>query len=88
MVTQIYPGHYSSGRVAICKGSSTKARAIPTFNIVSVVKDVSVTIQTSTFPATNCLLCAWKRKHEWIRGSGGCHNKNNSGAGGAFQETY
>lgn len=87
MVTQIILAITLAAGLAICKGSSTKARAIPTFNIVSVVKDVSVTIQTSTFPADK--LFTVRMGYGNTNGSGGVVvATTNSGAGGAFQETY
>ncbi len=73
--------------LAFCPGSVNQAKAIPTFNIVSVVKDVSVTIQTSTFPADK--LFTVRMGYGNTNGSGGVVvATTNSGAGGAFQETY
>jgi len=67
--------------------SVTKASTIPTFNIVSVVKDVSVTIQTSTFPPDR--LFTVRMGYGNTDGSGGVVvATTNSGSGGAFQETY
>jgi hypothetical protein len=65
----------------------TRANTIPTFNIVAVVKDVSVTIQTSTFPADK--LFTVRMGYGNTDGSGGVVvATTNSGSGGAFQETY
>jgi len=73
--------------LALCPGSDGKANVIPTFNIVSVVKDVSVTIQTSTFPPDK--LFTVRMGYGNTNGSGGVVvATTNSGAGGAFQETY
>ncbi|NLF50014.1 MAG: hypothetical protein GX577_02650 [Leptolinea sp.] len=73
--------------LAFCPGSVNQAKAIPTLNIVSVVKDVSVTIQTSTFPADK--LFTVRMGYGNTNGSGGVVvATTNSGAGGAFQETY
>jgi hypothetical protein len=71
----------------ITPGSEATGKAIPTFNIVSVVKDVSVTIQTSTFPPDK--LFTVRMGYGNTNGSGGVVvATTNSGAGGAFQETY
>lgn len=65
----------------------SRAGTIPTFNIVSVVKDVSVTIQTSTFPPDKIFTV--RMGYGNTDGSGGTVvATTNSGAGGAFQETY
>jgi hypothetical protein len=65
----------------------SRAKTIPTFNIVSVVKDVSVTIQTSTFPPDK--LFTVRIGYGNTDGSGGVVvATTNSGTGGAFQETY
>lgn len=73
--------------LASCPGSISKANSVPTFNIVSVVKDVSVTIQTSTFPPDK--LFTVRMGYGNTNGSGGVVvATTNSGAGGAFQETY
>jgi hypothetical protein len=71
----------------ITPGSNATGKAIPTFNIVSVVKDVSVTVQTSTFPPDK--LFTVRMGYGNTNGSGGVVvATTNSGAGGAFQETY
>ena len=71
----------------ITPGSEATGKAIPTFNIVSVVKDVSVTIQTSTFPPDK--LFTVRMGYGNTDGGGGVVvATTNSGAGGAFQETY
>ncbi len=71
----------------ITPGAKATGKAIPTFNIVSVVKDVSVTIQTSTFPPDK--LFTVRMGYGNTDGSGGVVvSTTNSGAGGAFQETY
>jgi hypothetical protein len=71
----------------ITPGSEATGKAIPTFNIVSVVKDVSVTIQTSTFPPDK--LFTVRMGYGNTNGSGGVVvATTNSGSGGAFQETY
>lgn len=73
--------------LAFCPGSVSQASYIPTFNIVSVVKDVSVTLQTSTFPPDK--LFTVRMGYGNTNGSGGVVvATTNSGAGGAFQETY
>ncbi len=71
----------------ITPGAKATGKAIPTFNIVSVVKDVSVTIQTSTFPPDK--LFTVRMGYGNTDGGGGVVvATTNSGAGGAFQETY
>jgi hypothetical protein len=87
ITTQVIVALILAAGFVITPGSSARGKAIPTFNIVSVVKDVSVTIQTSTFPPDK--LFTVRMGYGNTDGSGGVVvATTNSGAGGAFQETY
>jgi hypothetical protein len=87
ITTQIIVALILAAGFVITPGSEATGKAIPTFNIVSVVKDVSVTIQTSTFPPDK--LFTVRMGYGNTNGSGGVVvATTNSGAGGAFQETY
>lgn len=84
---QVFVALILAAGFVITPGSEATGKAIPTFNIVSVVKDVSVTIQTSTFPPDK--LFTVRMGYGNTNGSGGVVvATTNSGAGGAFQETY
>jgi hypothetical protein len=60
---------------------------IPTFSIVTVVKDVSVTIQTNNFPA-NEVFTVRMGPFGTLGIGGTVVATTNSGVGGAFQATY
>jgi hypothetical protein len=63
------------------------AATIPTFSIVAVVTDTSVTIRTSNFPPNQ--LFTVRMGPMGTRGIGGIIvDTTNSGAGGTFEETY
>ncbi len=87
ITTQVIVALILAAGFVITPGSNARGKAIPTFNIVSVVKDVSVTIQTSTFPPDK--LFTVRMGYGNTDGGGGVVvATTNSGAGGAFQETY
>ena len=65
----------------------TQAFSIPTFSIVKVVKDTSVTIRTANFPADE--LFTVRMGEFGTLGVGGVIvATTNSGSGGAFEATY
>lgn len=67
--------------------SPVHAAALPTFSIVKVVKDDSVTIRTNAFPAYQ-LFTVRMDKVGNAAVNGIIITQTNSGAGGAFEETY
>ena len=73
--------------VAYSTVTSAQASVIPTFSIVSVVADDTVTIQTHNFPAGRTFTV--RMGDYGTRGIGGIKvGTTDSGAGGAFQVTY
>jgi hypothetical protein len=66
---------------------TAQAYAIPTFSIVKVVEDASVTIRTSNFPA-NQLFTVRMGAYGTLAVGGKVVATTNSGAGGTFEETY
>lgn len=64
-----------------------KASTIPTFSIVAVTTDTSVTIQTYNFPA-NQIFTVRMGAYGTLGIGGIVVDQTNSGAGGSFQETY
>ncbi len=67
--------------------SASTARTIPTFNIVSVVKDQSVTIETANFPA-NDTFTVTMGAFGTLGIGGTVIGTTDSGKGGSFQATY
>jgi hypothetical protein len=63
------------------------AATIPTFSIVAVVTDTSVTIRTNNFPA-NQLFTVRMGAYGTQAVGGIVVGTTNSGAGGSFEETY
>ena len=63
------------------------AYTIPTFSILEVVEDASVKIQTANFPAGQ-IFTVRMGKYGTLAVGGVVVATTNSGAGGAFQETY
>ena len=63
------------------------AYTIPTFSILQVVEDTSVKIQTANFPAGQ-IFTVRMGKYGTLAVGGVVVATTNSGAGGAFQETY
>jgi len=66
---------------------SVKASTIPTFSIVTVVTDSTVTIQTYNFPP-NQIFTVRMGAYGTLGIGGVVVTQTNSGAGGSFQETY
>ncbi len=66
---------------------SVQASTIPTFSIISIVSDSTVTIQTYNFPA-NVLFTVRMGEYGTLGIGGVVVAQTNSGAGGSFQETY
>jgi hypothetical protein len=73
--------------LAVPAVSLVHAATIPTFSIVAVVTDTSVTIRTSNFPA-NQLFTVRMGAYGTQAVGGIIVGSTNSGAGGAFEETY
>ena len=68
-------------------GAGPTYSGIPTFSIASVVRDQTVTIQTSNFPANQVFTVTMGYRP--FRGVGGIVvGTTNSGAGGSFSATY
>ena len=68
-------------------GAGPTYSGIPTFSIASVVRDQTVTIQTSNFPANQVFTVTMGYRP--LRGVGGIVvGTTNSGAGGSFSATY
>lgn len=66
---------------------TAQASTIPTFSIVSVASDSTVTIQTYNFPA-NVLFTVRMGEFGTLGIGGVVVGQTNSGSGGSFQETY
>ena len=66
---------------------TAQAYAIPTFSIIKVVKDTSVTIRTQNFPASQ-LFTVRMGAYGTLGIGGVVVATTNSGAGGTFEETY
>jgi hypothetical protein len=78
----IYPGQRICLAVA-----QVPTGPVPTFTIVSVVRDTSVTIRTSNFPANQTFTA--RMGPIGTRGIGGTSvGTTNSGSGGSFTATY
>ncbi len=71
----------------VAPASSVKADTIPTFSIVTVVTDSTVTIQTFNFPP-NQIFTVRMGAYGTLGIGGVVVTQTNSGAGGSFQETY
>ena len=80
-------GPRSGGEPVSVACPTVKANTIPTFSIVAVVTDQTVTIQTYNFPASQIFTV--RMGAYGTAGIGGVVvAQTNSGAGGSFQETY
>jgi hypothetical protein len=75
------------GALAVPAVSMVHAATIPTFSIVTVVTDTSVTIRTTNFPANQMFTVRMGAYGTQAIG-GIVVGTTNSGAGGSFEETY
>jgi hypothetical protein len=75
------------GALAVPAVSMVHAATIPTFSIVAVVTDTSVTIRTTNFPANQMFTVRMGAYGTQAIG-GIVVGTTNSGAGGSFEETY
>jgi hypothetical protein len=75
------------GALALPAVSMVHAATIPTFSIVAVVTDTSVTIRTTNFPANQMFTVRMGAYGTQAIG-GIVVGTTNSGAGGSFEETY
>ncbi len=71
----------------LAPAQSVEASTIPTFSIVTVVTDSTVTIQTYNFPP-NQIFTVRMGAYGTLGIGGVVITQTNSGAGGSFQETY
>jgi LysM repeat protein len=79
----IYPGQV----LCVAVAPAGPAAPVPTFTIVSVVRDTSVTIRTANFPANQTFTA--RMGPMGTRGIGGTSvGTTNSGSGGSFTATY